>query len=717
MECRDIPIACLEDDEFGIEKYVESLCRFIRSSDTPITIALQGEWGCGKSSFMRVLDSCLCSEKVPEDERFDSIWLETWDLFLENDSEMAVKKLVLSLFSQLEAHFSKLQKKQNGERHKELIKQYMKTITSLVLSVRDVDGELTEKFMNVIFPDKESTMTVREAKQEFASFLTGEVEEKGNGVTDRAFIVFVDDLDRLEPKLAITLLEALKNLFDVEKCIFILAIDQEVIANGIMQKYGVKSVNYRNIGKDFFDKLIQVPYMIPMSKYDIRSMVINRLKLIHFFPAEYDCIKYEDTVIDIVQSATNKNPRAIKRLLNMVHLMLAMETAELSVSPEFRMLELLLMALQLAFPKVYSMLSRNQNLADWNKCFFVGEKKIPENVREQFKINSQWKEIIYLAVADDETIVHNYYRVENLLEIYETLQKHFHQSQNAVGEALGIVNVICSKDDLGAEVRFDGQSYDRSSQTQFSQGKRLLDSIDFSGHARVLDVGCGSGSTTMDLWSRNRNMRVDAFDISESQIESARKKYQDFLEQNRGSSFQGRIDFKVLNALELKERDVYDLIFSNATLHWVTEEKKMYRLLYDALAAGGELAVHQGGYGTYDGLHQAVRTAAKNIGLENRLDGWRFPAFYPKKPAMEELLKETGFADIRVEMIDSDERGNKNVAENFANASLLYYRRALRSDEEYEHLKEEFFRVCRNGPVDKTSHRLYIHAVKPRSAR
>lgn len=65
MEYRDIPVETLEQDEFGIERYVRALCDFIKSCDTPVTIALQGEWGSGKSSFMKILENCLCSETLP----------------------------------------------------------------------------------------------------------------------------------------------------------------------------------------------------------------------------------------------------------------------------------------------------------------------------------------------------------------------------------------------------------------------------------------------------------------------------------------------------------------------------------------------------------------------------------------------------------------------------------------------------------------------------
>ncbi len=39
-------------DLFGIQVYQDALIKYIRLTDTPITIALQGEWGSGKTSLM-----------------------------------------------------------------------------------------------------------------------------------------------------------------------------------------------------------------------------------------------------------------------------------------------------------------------------------------------------------------------------------------------------------------------------------------------------------------------------------------------------------------------------------------------------------------------------------------------------------------------------------------------------------------------------------------
>lgn len=54
----DIPFHASVND-FGTERYVNGLIKFIRNSSAPITIALQGEWGSGKTSLMNRLDKVL----------------------------------------------------------------------------------------------------------------------------------------------------------------------------------------------------------------------------------------------------------------------------------------------------------------------------------------------------------------------------------------------------------------------------------------------------------------------------------------------------------------------------------------------------------------------------------------------------------------------------------------------------------------------------------
>ncbi len=48
----DVPRRHDQNDLFGINVYQDALIDFVKHTDTPITIALQGEWGSGKTLLM-----------------------------------------------------------------------------------------------------------------------------------------------------------------------------------------------------------------------------------------------------------------------------------------------------------------------------------------------------------------------------------------------------------------------------------------------------------------------------------------------------------------------------------------------------------------------------------------------------------------------------------------------------------------------------------------
>lgn len=55
----DVPRKHTQEDLFGIQVYQDALIQYIKLTDTPITIALQGEWGSGKTSLMNLLKFLL----------------------------------------------------------------------------------------------------------------------------------------------------------------------------------------------------------------------------------------------------------------------------------------------------------------------------------------------------------------------------------------------------------------------------------------------------------------------------------------------------------------------------------------------------------------------------------------------------------------------------------------------------------------------------------
>ena len=65
-----------EEDFFQISKYTEGLSQFILQCETPMTIAIQGDWGSGKTSFMNLIDNILHAGEGKE--AVETIWFNTW---------------------------------------------------------------------------------------------------------------------------------------------------------------------------------------------------------------------------------------------------------------------------------------------------------------------------------------------------------------------------------------------------------------------------------------------------------------------------------------------------------------------------------------------------------------------------------------------------------------------------------------------------------------
>lgn len=86
-----------EKDNFGIEPFENGLTQFINNSNTPITIALQGEWGSGKTSLMNSLKQNLSDNK---DSNFHSIWLNTWEYALMKDPQETLIDIITGLIQE-----------------------------------------------------------------------------------------------------------------------------------------------------------------------------------------------------------------------------------------------------------------------------------------------------------------------------------------------------------------------------------------------------------------------------------------------------------------------------------------------------------------------------------------------------------------------------------------------------------------------------------------
>nr|MBQ4456172.1 AAA family ATPase [Clostridia bacterium] len=311
-----------EKDLFSIEHYRDSMAKFIQCCNTPMTISIQGTWGTGKTSFMKMVSARLQNCKFIE---FNTWQFSQFDM----DNDLSIN-LISSLIDDMNLGDEKADEAKKTivglKNAGRLLGGVAAVAVEKAFHLGNLGGEAKEIVMKIAdaLSDNGDTNPVNTIKEIKKKFETCVEDCKKNNRVDRV-VIFIDDLDRLEPRKAVELLEVLKNFLDCKDCVFVLAIDYDVVQKGVSAKYGQpggSSTIDQKKGKDFFDKIIQVPFKMPVAQYNIDEYLKNCLWSITNDDKEvFSKTENLDQYIDLVKSSIGTNPRAIKRLVNSYQLL------------------------------------------------------------------------------------------------------------------------------------------------------------------------------------------------------------------------------------------------------------------------------------------------------------------------------------------------------------------------------------------------------------
>ena len=209
--------------------------------------------GSGKTSVMKMIQSRLGEKILP-------IWFNTWQFSQFNLGNSLAISMIDILLKKLDGDTKILRKITGGMFS--LTKNFLISATELTAG-SNMGNKIKDLIEN--FSATNCVNEINLLKKNFEET----VEKKLNSSKKSRVVVFVDDLDRLEPLKAIELLEVLKLFLDCKNCVFVLAVDYEIVTLGIRQKYG-DTINAAK-GKSYFEKIIQLPFKMPVAGYDIKK--------------------------------------------------------------------------------------------------------------------------------------------------------------------------------------------------------------------------------------------------------------------------------------------------------------------------------------------------------------------------------------------------------------------------------------------------------------
>jgi trans-aconitate methyltransferase len=139
----------------------------------------------------------------------------------------------------------------------------------------------------------------------------------------------------------------------------------------------------------------------------------------------------------------------------------------------------------------------------------------------------------------------------------------------------------------------------------------------------ILDLGCGDGALTERIAATGAD--VTGCDADASMLAAARE---------RG-----------LKTLQADMRSLpfsaeFDAVFSNAALHWVTDQTSVLQGVRAALKPGGRFVAEMGGLGNIAAIRAALSAVLEGYGIDAEHEA---ASFYPSQETYGDLLKTHGF--------------------------------------------------------------------------
>lgn len=439
----DIPRQHTQDDLFGIEVYQEALVDYIRYTETPITIALQGEWGSGKTSLMNVLRWDLCDQDGAE---FLPIWINTWQYSLMKTPQQAIISILEGIIAQIgqlnpNEHQWNESKKKIGGIFKKMATIGVKTVANTV----GIDGDDVVG----LFDTGEAMSDILQLKNEISQLIQTALD---NNKSKKGFTFYIDDLDRIDPPVAVEILELLKNIFDLDKCIFILAIDYDVVIKGLKPKFGELTDKNEREFRSFFDKIIQLPFSMPVASYNVDTFLVDALKKIEFFTdAELSNNEISDTLSEIARLSVGTNPRSLKRLSNTLSLISIINkrlcAAEQTNNNQNKVINFALVCMQIAYPYVYNQLVEAPNFKKWDEGVasrlklrvLTDEEKIGLDAASEF--NETWEKVTYRMCQKETHLSNRAFQVSLLLNKIATIINNDEQLGEIIEATLELSSV------------------------------------------------------------------------------------------------------------------------------------------------------------------------------------------------------------------------------------------------------------------------------------
>ena len=157
-----------------------------------------------------------------------------------------------------------------------------------------------------------------------------------------------------------------------------------------------------------------------------------------------------------------------------------------------------------------------------------------------------------------------------------------------------------------------------------------------------MDAGCGSGLLTKLLAQKVPKGKVYGVDVDSNMIGQAKKNLRDL----------ENVELVLSNFSDVKLPTKLDVIFSNASLHWVRNHAKVFRHFWNMLKSRStdrrQLLIQCGGYGNLKRTILVMRRVTELNEFKEYFTNMNQPWYFAKPNNTSRLLRKIGYVNNKV---------------------------------------------------------------------
>ena len=349
--------AAFEADTFDFRYKLGPLYDILRSADTktPMAVLISGDWGTGKTSAMRWLEGLLrkWNETGPKDRiKVRPVWFYPWKYDNKEDVRRGLIAEVIIKSIDVENISTRTVISAAKKFGMFLGKSFIHALASIKLKGQvsadagaakaeagaEVDlasiKEILSEYQQAAHPEKAFL-------NEFETTLKDWIQDTVGKDCKKRMVIFIDDLDRCMPDIALQVLEALKLYLNIPDLIFILGVDRDVVEKLVVEHYrklgliraedkdkpqseeekakSERARNHRQQDEDkarlYLSKMFQVEIELSTKEEQITKFFDESLARMPLWQEKLSK-EHQKLFRGLILNMAERNPREVKRILN-----------------------------------------------------------------------------------------------------------------------------------------------------------------------------------------------------------------------------------------------------------------------------------------------------------------------------------------------------------------------------------------------------------------